>query len=181
MKFKSLVSFSDSTEHYLFGKFTGVAGTIMVGKLGDNLLYLMIHDGTKRYVALSSGYVAGWETGVYIAAQWDIANNIYDTKKLALCIDGVYQTPTSSNNATDIVNYPIDTPLSVLNNANNAARFANGIMEYLYIFNTVKTEVELKDIYENPYAMMKNKASMVSVFFPTLIGGNPWYHNAQQM
>ncbi len=151
IKFKSLLSFSDSTVHYLFGSYAGALGNFAIGKLNDNNFYFLVRDGTSRYISLIAAQMANWESGIQIAVRWRIGvAKIFDGKNLAINIDGVDIVPNASSNATSLTDYqPIDTTLNILNNSANTANFAGGDGDYVYLFNTVKTEAELASINTN--------------------------------
>jgi hypothetical protein len=150
VQLKSLSIVTDNTKRYIFGTRSTTIGDFYLAKLNDNILYLIFHDGVENhYIGINAGLLPGWQEGIFIAIQWDINNTIYDSKNIAFNINGVYVVPSISGVATSWTIFAVKQYLGVLNDYAYTTRYANGIMEYMYIFNTVKTASELAAIHAN--------------------------------
>ncbi len=148
--FTSFVSFANATARIIIGRFNGswLAGTISLYKSANSLVFLIseVTDSLNHSITINS--IPTYETGTMIGLHWDINNIIYDNKKLSISINAEYVTPSASSNATSWNPVTILADQRVLADI-DGTRTANGVKEYLYIFNTVKTEAELMTINAN--------------------------------
>jgi hypothetical protein len=160
--FKSLSAFNDNAIRSLFGYYVW-EGSLCLQKYSNNLLYVLLVDGggASHYVYFDSTKVPNWTTGTCIAVQWDRQNVIYDSKNIAMAVNGEYKTPTNSAGATSWPTYTINSNWYVGNNAGGTTQHCNGIISYCDIYNRVLNETELKNIYKKPYKMFQAPSSQM--------------------
>jgi len=154
IKFKSLSSFGDSSARTLLGKWGGVStnGDFTIIKSGGNKFFFWFVDNTTfHYIRFALTSFPTWQTGSFIAAQWDRGNAIYDSKNMAININGNYITPDASANATSWNQFTVASDLYIGNDASQTDFYCNGIISDSRIFNKVVSEDVLVDIWENPY------------------------------
>jgi len=168
--FKSLSTFNDNLTRTLLGSYAGAIGlgTFVLIKAGANALMFIIHDGTSHYIRRDSAPI-NWQTGFYLTIQWDRQNAIYGGYNMAFNYDGKYITPDIVSNATSWNNYTINTPFGVGNNALKTSNHSNGIISEICIYNKVLNETELKNRYNNPFAMYYQPSNV----FLNLMGAYP--------
>ena len=152
--FKSLSSFGDSSAHTLLGKWGGVStnGDFTIIKSGGNKFFFWFVDNTTfHYIRFALTSFPTWQTGSFIAAQWDRGNAIYDSKNMAININGNYITPDASANATSWNQFTVASDLYIGNDASQTDFYCNGIISDSRFYNKVVPEDTIADIYENPY------------------------------
>lgn len=169
LKFTSDSAFTDSATRNLFGSWFDTSSTVgdfSLVKIAGNILLFYIFDidyANRHHVYLNPASIPNWQTGTQISILYDKDNVIYDSKNMAFNIDGSFVTPSGSKDADGWGTYTVND-LYVGNNKKDTNEFANGVIEYLYIYNTVLSAATLTDIYGSPYAMFKAKS--LSIFIP---------------
>lgn len=168
LKFTSDSVFADSASRGLFANWGGSndEGDFFIFKNSANTLLMGFVDDTGSHrIVIGSSDLPNWQTGTQIAMQWDQSSTIYDSKNIACNVDGSYVTPGGSTSPTSWNSFTVgDIDAGNDNASGSGAFFANGVIEYLYIYNTVLSEATLADIYSSPYAMFK--ARPLSVYIP---------------
>lgn len=163
VKLTSLVAFEDAQNHRIIGG-SGVSGYFYISKNNSNYLYFIFNDGvTSHYVYVTVGNVPNWQTGARISFQWNKAENIYDSKKMAINIDGTYIVPDGSGDADTLVSYDLATEFSVFNHHSDMGRYLNAIVEDFYTFNRVLSQEELLNIYNNPDSIYTTTSTVSQV------------------
>ena len=174
LKFKSNVSFNDGLNHFLFGQL-GVSnnvGDFYLFKNGVDLYFLLYDATTFHYVILKTSKVPNWETGTQITLQWDRNQSIFNSDNMVFNIDGEYATPDLSGGETSWSTFTVNSSLSILNDLLNPTWFANGCIEYLNIYNKIVDVNILKDIYQDPYAMVYKPnylSNFIGAYAPQLL------------
>ncbi|HUX57160.1 MAG TPA: hypothetical protein VMV77_09305 [Bacteroidales bacterium] len=156
VKFKSQYLFTNGDDHVLFGNNVGQGG-ILLRKWGNNLLYAyIIDDFGEHYVGITGANVPSWQTGTQIAMLWDRSSVIYESINMAINIDGLHVNGSDISSAKSWNAIPCPTLFGILNNYNDSSMDAGGESNYMYIFNTVKTEAELIKINANHNVILQN-------------------------
>lgn len=151
MRFKSLSAFTDSNHRFMI--YASSTPNIYIAKLNSNVLKVNLSNGsTSRSVEIGSAKVPNWQVGTTIAVQWNKYASIYDSKNIALNIDGSYVVPDSSSNATALDSFTVPSNVILLNHS-LLTLFANGILEYLYIYNRILIASTLRGVHNDQYAM----------------------------
>lgn len=154
--FKSNLVFNDGSIHFLFGS-RGAGNTVgdfWLTKWSSNVLYFHLTDAVAaHYINFDSTHFPNWQTGHQITVQWDRNNAIWNSDNLVLLVDGVYRTPTGQGNETGWNSFTVDTPLGILNDAENTSRDADGLLSYLDNYKEVLSQSAIRDIYRNPFCM----------------------------
>lgn len=161
ISYKSLSAITDGEARVLVGNYVDF-NRFHMGKFGDNVFYITLRDfGGDHFISYNSNKFANWETGIYLGCQFCRNSAIYSSKSLALYIDDGYVTPDGSSGADYVPETPTwnDTPIAstmaILNEVGfYPTRFANGVAEYLYVFNTIKTADELAAIKAAPISVV---------------------------
>lgn len=158
IKTKSLSAFNDNANRVLFGSRVdgNTLGDLFIMKFSSNQLFLLLYDNAvpaqgagNHYVSIGTAKVPNWLTGTQIAGLWKRSEAIFNSDNIVLNVDGAHVVPDASANETSWDSYSVVTSLGVLNNSDDTTMYANSIFEYMYIFNTVKTEAELTAIAAN--------------------------------
>ena len=154
LKYKSNTIFADGANRFIFGILgpSNDSGDFYLFK-NINDLYFLFHDGVGlHYIIIQSAKIPNWNNGTQIALQWDKDTIIANGDKMAFNIDGSYVVPDLSGNETSWVDNALSNNIGILNDYGdqNGDRFANGIIDYLYFFNNIKTASELSEIEADP-------------------------------
>ncbi len=169
IRLKSYAAFADGANHRIIGA-AGVPGYMYISKAIGNTLKFVINNGTTdRSVDYTTGSIPGWTTGVQLAIQWDKATDIFDSKKLALNVNGSYATPSASGNATSLDTFTMPSTFTFFNHHADSARYMDAVCEYLYIWKRVLTAAECLAVYNNPSivlaAIRKKSSYSIPIFF----------------
>lgn len=154
--FKSASVFIDGTRRYLFGNSSAGYGRFVAYKEAGSFLVFLFLDGTNHYITIGASSFPNWQTGNSIALVWKRDSAIYGSHKMAVAVDGEFQTVFTASGSRDWTEFDVNEDIGVLNDHVGSAS-ANGAMEYLYIFNTAKTEEELTKIHNNHHIVLTDR------------------------
>jgi len=165
--FKSYVTFSDGVLHMIFGNYGAAlnSGDFIIEKDTNNLLYFIMVDSINHIVAYPNNRFPDWQTGFLFGIHWDKNSTVYDGVNMGISVNGAYVTPSIKANATTW-SYTINSSLGILNDPDIQTRYANGMIEYMYIYNKNISLNNVKSICEDPYDMFYNPSNM----FLSLLG-----------
>lgn len=152
---KNYTTFGDGVGRRLFGN--AIAGGVYLAKqpAPENFLnfWLRRPSGYKYIVTLNN--VPTWNDDTVYVVSWDRLNQIYDSKHIAIGLNGVYLVPDSSTNVSaGWSSFNVLDNLAVLSDYSNFNYPWTGVGKYMFIFNYALPEFLIKDIYENPYDMI---------------------------
>lgn len=145
---QSYSAFSDSAIRVIFGRNgpTAAAGDFAIAKNNDNNFYIIMAAGeTPSYALYNASHFSNWQTGQQLAILWDRNNSPY----IALFIDGKFQNPNSSA-GLPWSDFTVNSNLAVLNDILDTTRYFNGVCSFMYIYNRVLSEEEIRSIYLDP-------------------------------
>lgn len=150
MQFKSLSAFTDGLRRVLLGEASSSVfyrDFALTKNEGSTLFFYFREVTTTHLIGVNSNKVPNWLTGTQIAVAWDRENDIHGSNRMVLNIDGVHVTPDIALNTDSWGYHGVEPNTYILNNHANTSQHANGVSEYMYFFDVVKTEAELADIY----------------------------------
>lgn len=153
--FKSLSAFADGVDRTYFNQ-TGT-NRIFIRKFSSNVLRFYIFDGATRYIDINN--IDNYNTEFnQIAFVWNRTTNVFNSKKMAIAVNGEFVVPSGSSAATTINNVTFETNMCVGNpSPSTSTSPINGIIKHLNIYNHSLLENTLKSMYENQYAMFYRK------------------------
>jgi len=154
MRFNSHTSFGNGQQNLLLGVVRENEGDFYLLKNVNNMYFLLRDDTATHFITVVSAQVPNYQSGTTIAVQWDRSGVIYDSKNMAFNIDGSYVVPNASARADSWNSFNLIDSVGVLNDPLTTNFKADGICNYKYYFNTVKTEAELAAIAANHYIIL---------------------------